>query len=125
MCYKETTTRSLRIKEKNKSSHTTPECYKNMTHVILPQILEIKTSDGTTVRYNLIAVIKHSGDGTDGGHYIAAIKSKEEEVKKDIDWMVFDDEKVSPVKEEDILMKKSGVNPFIPSIVFYRKVSEE
>lgn len=47
--------------------------------------------------YELSAVITHKGRDADGGHYVAWVKEKADS------WLLFDDDKVSRVKDDDIL----------------------
>jgi ubiquitin carboxyl-terminal hydrolase 14 len=53
--------------------------------------------------YELIAVLTHKGRSSNSGHYVGWCKN----VKKS-QWMMFDDDEVTPVTEEDILKLSGG-----------------
>lgn len=55
-----------------------------------------------TGRYDLIAVLTHKGRSLDAGHYVAWTK------QDDATWVQFDDEKMIPRKDEDILELSGG-----------------
>eukprot|EP00892_Ulva_mutabilis_P003323 jgi/Ulvmu1/1362/UM011_0090.1 len=55
-----------------------------------------------TGRYNLLAVLTHKGRTPDSGHYVAWVK------QEDGIWVQFDDEKMIPRKDEDLLELAGG-----------------
>lgn len=55
-----------------------------------------------TGRYDLIAVLTHKGRSLDAGHYVAWCK------QDDGSWVQFDDDKMIPRKDEDILELSGG-----------------
>lgn len=48
--------------------------------------------------YDLVAVLTHAGRTADAGHYMAWVKKD----GSDDDWWKFDDDKVAPVKKDEI-----------------------
>ena len=53
--------------------------------------------------YDLVAVLTHVGRTADSGHYIGWTKQQ-----NGTGWWKFDDDKVSPCKEEDITKLEGG-----------------
>ncbi|KAJ3341852.1 Ubiquitin carboxyl-terminal hydrolase 14 [Gonapodya sp. JEL0774] len=56
-----------------------------------------------TGMYDLVGVVTHLGRTADGGHYIGWVRNGLSD-----DWFKFDDDKVSPVKSDDILKLEGG-----------------
>nr|KAG5698342.1 hypothetical protein BaRGS_010928 [Batillaria attramentaria] len=52
--------------------------------------------------YELSAVLTHKGRSSSSGHYVAWVRKKKD------DWLMFDDDRVAPVKAEDILKLSGG-----------------
>lgn len=52
--------------------------------------------------YQLNAVLTHKGRSSSSGHYVAWVRHRQNE------WLMFDDENVTPVTEEDILKLSGG-----------------
>lgn len=52
--------------------------------------------------YELQAVLTHKGRSSSSGHYVAWVKRSKSE------WLMFDDDRVSPVTEEDVLKLSGG-----------------
>ncbi|KAK3580958.1 hypothetical protein CHS0354_006985 [Potamilus streckersoni] len=52
--------------------------------------------------YELSAVLTHKGRSSSSGHYVAWVR------KKGDDWLMFDDDQVSPVTAEDVLKLSGG-----------------
>lgn len=52
--------------------------------------------------YELQAVLTHKGRSSSSGHYVAWVKKKGDE------WLMFDDDQVSPIEAEDILRLSGG-----------------
>lgn len=52
--------------------------------------------------YELTAVLTHKGRSSSSGHYVAWVRRKGD------DWLMFDDDRVAPVKGEDILKLSGG-----------------
>jgi len=69
---------------------------------------------GSSGVYELCAVITHKGRSADSGHYIGWTRDSGE------DWFQFDDDKVSRVKEEDVLKLSGGGDWHMAYILFYR-----
>jgi len=53
--------------------------------------------------YELKAILTHKGRSSSSGHYVAWVRTK-----KPDEWLMFDDENVSPVTTEDILKLSGG-----------------
>jgi ubiquitin carboxyl-terminal hydrolase 14 len=53
--------------------------------------------------YELYAVLTHIGRSADSGHYMAWVRDGNTD-----NWWKFDDDKVSPVKTEDVLKLEGG-----------------
>ena len=53
--------------------------------------------------YELIAVLTHKGRSSNSGHYVGWVKNT-----KTADWLMFDDDMVSTITEEDILKLSGG-----------------
>jgi ubiquitin carboxyl-terminal hydrolase 14 len=66
-------------------------------------------------QYDLVAVLTHVGRAADSGHYIGWVKDP---VSKE--WLKFDDDRVSPVKEEDIQKLEGGGDWHTAYICLYR-----
>ncbi|KAI9179547.1 deubiquitinating enzyme [Blastocladiella emersonii ATCC 22665] len=68
--------------------------------------------------YELCAVLTHIGASSDSGHYIAWAKDGK-------DWFKFDDDKVSPVTEADVLKNSgSSADGHIAYLLLYRAKEE-
>lgn len=52
--------------------------------------------------YRLQAVLTHKGRSSTSGHYVAWVRRSED------DWIMFDDDKVAPIKSEDVLKLSGG-----------------
>ncbi|CAF4388276.1 unnamed protein product, partial [Adineta steineri] len=52
--------------------------------------------------YQLNAVLTHKGRSSSSGHYVAWVRRNQTE------WLMFDDENVTPVTEEDVLKLSGG-----------------
>ncbi len=68
--------------------------------------------------YELCAVISHKGRDADGGHYVAW-------VKKAGAWLVFDDDHVSQVSQDDIERLKGQGESHIAYMLLYRAFDPE
>ncbi|KAI9224460.1 hypothetical protein BC828DRAFT_373421 [Blastocladiella britannica] len=69
--------------------------------------------------YELAAVLTHIGASSDSGHYIAWAKGKDNE------WYKFDDDKVSPVTEADVIRNSgSSADGHIAYLCLYRTKDE-
>ncbi|KAL7751496.1 deubiquitinating enzyme [Sorochytrium milnesiophthora] len=60
--------------------------------------LRADTGCNPSGQYDLTAVLTHIGQSSDSGHYIGWVRDT-----KTNEWYKYDDDKVSPVKEEDVL----------------------
>ena len=67
--------------------------------------------------YDLVAVLTHVGRAADSGHYIGWVKDFTSTTDG---WLKFDDDKVSPVKEEDISKLEGGGDWHTAYICLYR-----
>jgi len=67
-------------------------------------------------KYELCGVLTHKGRSADGGHYVAWVKTESGQ------WVKFDDEVVTPVKEEEILRLSGGGDWHMAYLVLYRQV---
>jgi ubiquitin carboxyl-terminal hydrolase 14 len=72
--------------------------------------------DNDTGFYELAALVTHKGRDADGGHYVAWVKEKEDQ------WVLYDDDRVSRVKDEDIkkLSGTGGGDWHMAYVAFYR-----
>lgn len=72
--------------------------------------------DNDTGLYELAALVTHKGRDADGGHYVAWVKEKDDQ------WLLFDDDRVSRVKDEDIkkLTGHGGGDWHMAYVSFYR-----
>lgn len=72
--------------------------------------------ENDTGYYELVAVVTHKGRDADGGHYVAWVKEEEDS------WILFDDDKVSRKKDEDIkkLSGAGGSDWHLAYICLYR-----
>jgi len=79
------------------------------------------TFENDTGLYQLTAVISHLGRDADGGHYVAWVREKGD------DWLLFDDNKVSPRTTEDIkrLTGHGGADWHIAYLCLYSTVSKD
>lgn len=59
--------------------------------------LDLPPHPVTSGMYQISAVVTHQGRMADSGHYVGWVRQEGE------DWLMFDDDKVKPVKESDIL----------------------
>jgi len=84
------------------------------------EIMEVEEKKEKTMTgvYDLYAVLTHQGRSLQGGHYVAFIRQSADEN----DWLLFDDEKVSPKKSSDIknLSGLGGADGHIAYITFYK-----
>ncbi|KAJ3361605.1 deubiquitinating enzyme [Allomyces javanicus] len=65
--------------------------------------------------YELCAVLTHIGASSDSGHYIGWVKKEKD------DWHKFDDDKVSPIKEAEVLKNSgSSADGHIAYLLLYR-----
>ncbi len=69
--------------------------------------------------YDLVAVLTHVGRTAESGHYIGWVKDQNGE------WWKFDDDKVSPVTEEEIQKLEGGGDWHSAYICLYRSKSLE
>jgi len=69
-----------------------------------------------TGQYQLTGVVTHKGRSADGGHYIGWVHASGD------DWLQCDDDIVTIVKTEDILMLKGGGDWHTAYLCFYRKL---
>ena len=66
--------------------------------------------------YQLVAVVTHKGRSADGGHYVGWVHKSGDE------WLQYDDDIVTTVKIEDILMLKGGGDWHTAYLCIYRKL---
>ena len=69
-----------------------------------------------TGNYQLVGVVTHKGRSADGGHYIGWVHASGD------DWLQCDDDIVTVVKTDDILMLKGGGDWHTAYLCFYRKI---
>ena len=69
-----------------------------------------------TGNYQLIGVVTHKGRSADGGHYIGWVHASGDE------WLQCDDDIVTVVKTDDIMMLKGGGDWHTAYLCFYRKL---
>lgn len=63
--------------------------------------------------YELSAVLTHKGRSSSSGHYVAWVRKKKD------DWLMFDDDKVAPVKAEDVLKLSGGGDWHVAYVLLY------
>ncbi|UJR16337.1 hypothetical protein I4U23_003243 [Adineta vaga] len=73
---------------------------KNLTR--LPTSFPDDTGSNNSGFYQLNAVLTHKGRSSSSGHYVAWVRRSQTE------WVMFDDENVTPVTEEDVLKLSGG-----------------
>ncbi|KAG8984456.1 deubiquitinating enzyme [Tulasnella sp. JGI-2019a] len=87
-----------------------------------------------TGMYELAAIVTHKGASADGGHYIAWVKQSELQPGSGLsdggdgagdDWLKFDDDKVSVVKQDKIVQLDGGGEDSSAYILLYRSKSLE
>merc|ERR1711871_1414887 len=106
---------SLKILEKKaKTSHKEGEDSKDM---------DVEFDSGvapadTTGYYQLFGVVTHKGRDADAGHYIGWVHEKGE------DWAKYDDEKVSPCKEDEILALCGGGDWHTAYMCYYKRIDK-
>ncbi|KXS18912.1 ubiquitin carboxyl-terminal hydrolase 14 [Gonapodya prolifera JEL478] len=78
---------------------------------------ELRTDIGASVTgiYDLIGVVTHIGRTAEGGHYIGWVRKGLTD-----DWFKFDDDKVSPVRTEDITKLEGGGEYHAAYICLYK-----
>lgn len=81
------------------------------------EILSKRSSNPEFGRYSLNFLITHTGREADSGHYIAWSKAMSS--SKSDEWFKFDDDKVSVVKEEEILKLGGGGDRPTAYMIFY------
>lgn len=64
--------------------------------------------------YEVFALVTHKGRLADGGHYMGWVRQDGD------DWLVFNDDEVSPCKTETILQLKGGGDSDMAYLAFYR-----
>lgn len=69
-----------------------------------------------TGNYELVAVVTHKGRSAEGGHYVSWVHAQGD------DWMCFDDDMVTNVKTDEILMLKGGGDWHTAYLCIYRKL---
>ncbi len=65
-------------------------------------------------KYELCAVLTHKGRSADSGHYVSWVK------QEDGSWIQFDDDKMIPRKEEEILTLSGGGDWHMAYLLLYR-----
>eukprot|EP01134_Creolimax_fragrantissima_P001274 CFRG1274T1 len=65
--------------------------------------------------YELKAVLTHKGRSSDSGHYVAWVRNED----KPTEWILFDDDKVSSVTEEQVLALSGGGDWHMAYILLY------
>jgi ubiquitin carboxyl-terminal hydrolase 14 len=64
--------------------------------------------------YELFAIVTHKGRLADGGHYMGWVRQEGD------DWLVFNDDEVSPCKTEQVMLLKGGGDSDMAYLSFYR-----
>ncbi|KAI3436202.1 hypothetical protein D9Q98_002256 [Chlorella vulgaris] len=67
-----------------------------------------------TGKYELIGVLTHKGRSADSGHYVSWVK------QEDGSWIQFDDDKMIPRKEEEVLTLSGGGDWHMAYMLLYR-----
>jgi len=72
--------------------------------------------------YDLYGIVTHKGASADSGHYMGYVRcpASEEDKEDDEGWYKFDDEKVSPVRREQITALEGGGEDSVAYILLYR-----
>jgi len=85
---------------------------------------DIKRDQGASISglYDLYGIVTHKGASADSGHYIGYVRSPPQEDDKEDDegWYKFDDEKVSPVRRDQITALEGGGEDSVAYILLYR-----
>jgi ubiquitin carboxyl-terminal hydrolase 14 len=69
-----------------------------------------------TGRYQLSAVLTHKGRSADSGHYVAWVR------QADGAWALFDDDKIIPKTQEDVLALSGGGDWHMAYLIMYTAV---
>jgi ubiquitin carboxyl-terminal hydrolase 14 len=69
-----------------------------------------------TGRYQLSAVLTHKGRSADSGHYVAWVR------QADGTWALFDDDKIIPKTQEDVLALSGGGDWHMAYLIMYTAV---
>ena len=69
-----------------------------------------------TGKYELIGVLTHKGRSADSGHYVSWVK------QEDGQWIQFDDDKMIPRKEEEVLMLSGGGDWHMAYMLLYKAI---
>jgi ubiquitin carboxyl-terminal hydrolase 14 len=69
-----------------------------------------------TGRYQLSAVLTHKGRSADSGHYVAWVR------QADGTWVLFDDDKIIPKTQEDVLALSGGGDWHMAYLLLYSAV---
>ena len=64
--------------------------------------------------YEVFAIVTHKGRLADGGHYMGWVRQEGD------DWLVFNDDEVSPCKTESVMQLKGGGDSDMAYLAFYR-----
>lgn len=93
------------------------DIYPYVGEALKDEISAKRSSNPDFGRYNLHFVITHTGREADSGHYMAW--SKAESTANADEWFKFDDDKVSIVKEEEIMKLGGGGDRPTAYMIFY------
>ncbi|KAJ3089887.1 Ubiquitin carboxyl-terminal hydrolase 14 [Quaeritorhiza haematococci] len=99
--------------EKGKGKRPLKEVYKELG---VDEGLAADVGANVSGLYDLVAVLTHVGRAADSGHYIAWVKNPESEDE----WWKYDDDKVSPVKTEEISKLEGGGDWHTAYILLYK-----
>lgn len=82
------------------------------------EIVETVKPAATTGFYQLVGVVTHKGRAADSGHYIGWVHQEGEK------WAKFDDEKVSPCTEDEVLALCGGGDWHTAYMAYYKRVDK-
>lgn len=101
--------------EKNKNMDTEEGDKVDWLEVLDPELAK-DVGGNPTGQYELAAVLTHRGASADSGHYIGWVKKDDSEDE----WIKYDDDKVSIIKESDITKLEGGGEWHTAYILLYR-----
>ena len=101
----------------NNNNTTTSDITTQSTSVTTNTNNTDQINSNNTGIYHLWCVLSHKGRSADGGHYVSWIRQSWDEN----DWILYDDDKVTPVTREDILKLNGALGDWhIAYLCIYR-----
>eukprot|EP01138_Halocafeteria_seosinensis_P008313 gb/GECG01008495.1/.p1 GENE.gb/GECG01008495.1/~~gb/GECG01008495.1/.p1 ORF type:complete len:553 (+),score=75.64 gb/GECG01008495.1/:1-1659(+) len=95
----------------------------NSTDIISSEDIGVGLPDDFRGLYELFAIVTHKGRSSNSGHYMGWVRQGppgNSERNGSDDWLVFDDDEVSPCNTEHIQRLKGGGDDHMAYLLFYR-----